>query len=240
MAMNEVEYWQYYTAVRDDLIKAAYCYYAAKAIHTSAAESQDNLQRLNAQATFWKSTLHGMQVAWFMAVARLFDAGSDTHTLDKFLNHTVAHPEFFSREAFDARRMKDAQGVRPKYLDDYVAKIWVPTTVDLRKIRRMVRPYKEKWHKDYGPIRDRILRTASSSISRAFPPCFRRRSSATSKTSFRASTMSWRLSIGFGSTGVTPMAQSQPAIHRGNCARGAGATSATRLGALRAPVGGSI
>ena len=155
--MNEDQYWQFYNSVRSDLVKAAYCYYAGKTIHTFAAESRDNLQRLNEQATFWKTTLHGMQSAWFMALSRLFDEGSDTHTLDKFLNHTVAHPEFFSREAFDAGRMKDARGVRPDYLDDYVSNIWVPTVKDLRGIRRMVRPYREKWRADYDPIRDQIF-----------------------------------------------------------------------------------
>jgi hypothetical protein len=155
--MNEDQYWQFYNAVRSDLVKAAYCYYAGKAIHTFAAESRENLQRLNEQATFWKTTLHGTQVAWFMALSRLFDEGSDTHTLDKFLNHTVAHPEFFSRDAFDARRMKDAGGVRPDYLDDYVANIWVPRTNDLRDMRRMIQPYRQKWRTDYVPIRNQIF-----------------------------------------------------------------------------------
>jgi hypothetical protein len=155
--MNADQYWQYYTAVRNDLVKAAYCYYAGKAIHGSAGESRENLQRLNEQATFWLATLHGMQAAWFMALSRLFDEGSDTHTLDKFLRHTVAHPEFFSREAFDARRMQEARGVRPDYLDDYVAKIWVPTTADLRDIARTIRPYREKWRADYDPIRNQIF-----------------------------------------------------------------------------------
>lgn len=157
MPMNEVEYWQYYAAVRSDLVKAAYCYFAGKAIHTFAGENRDNLQRLNAQATFWITTLHGLQVAWFMALSRLFDESSDTHTLDKFLRHTVAHPEFFSREAFDARRMQESRGVRPDYLDDYVAKIWVPTTNDLREIARIIRPYRQKWHTDYVPIRNQIF-----------------------------------------------------------------------------------
>lgn len=77
--MNETQYWAYYNTVRSDLMKAAYCYFAGKAIHTFAGESRDNLQRLNAHATFWMTTLHGLQVAWFMALSRLFDEGSDTH-----------------------------------------------------------------------------------------------------------------------------------------------------------------
>jgi hypothetical protein len=158
MGMNGVQYWQYYAAVRSDLVKAAYCYFAGKAIHTFAAESRDNLQRLNAQATFWKTTLHGFQIAWFMALSRFFDEGSDTHTMEKFLRHTVAHPEFFSREAFDARRMQDTPGgVRPDWLDNYVANIWVPTRDDLRDIARMIRPYRQKWRTDYVPVRDRAF-----------------------------------------------------------------------------------
>lgn len=155
--MNETQYWAYYNTVRSDLIKAAFCYYAGKAIHTYASESRDNLQRLNAHATFWMTTLHGLQVASFMALSRLFDGGTDTHTIDKFMAHTVAHPEFFSREAVDARRMKEAGGIRPDYLDEYVRRVWVPGSDDLRDIARTIRPYRKKWRTDYVPIRDQIF-----------------------------------------------------------------------------------
>lgn len=93
-----------------------------------------------------------------MALSRLFDQGRDSHTTERLLSHTVAHPGFFSREAFDARRMQEIpNGVRPDYLDEYVANIWVPSTKDLRDIARMLRPYRQKWGADYGAIRNNVF-----------------------------------------------------------------------------------
>jgi hypothetical protein len=50
----------------------------------------------NAHATFWNTTLHGLQIASFLAHSRFFDQGPDAHTMERFLGHTVAHPEFFA------------------------------------------------------------------------------------------------------------------------------------------------
>jgi len=156
--MNEVQYWKYYEAVRGNLVKASYCYYTSQEIHSFAGESEDNFHLLNAHATFWNTTLHGLQIASFMALSRLFDQGPDAHTMERFLGHTVAHPEFFAREAFERRRMKDAPGgLRPYWLDDFVANIWVPTGDDLRDIARMLRQYRRKWSSDYSDIRDRVF-----------------------------------------------------------------------------------
>ena len=59
---------------------------------------------LNAHATFWNTALHGLQTASFMALSCLFDQGPNVHSMERFLGHTVAHPEFFTREAFDRRK----------------------------------------------------------------------------------------------------------------------------------------
>jgi hypothetical protein len=156
--MDETQYWNYYEVVRGDLIKASYCYYESKEINEFAKKNSENFDELNSCATFWKTTMHGLQIGWFMALSRLFDQGPNTHTMARFLDHTVAHPEFFSREAFDLRRMKDAKGgSRPEWLDSYVAQIWVPATDDLRELARLLRPYRQKWSSHYNDIRDRVF-----------------------------------------------------------------------------------
>jgi AbiU2 len=156
--MNETQYWKYHEAVRGDVVKASYCYYTSKEIHAFANESRDNFNLLNTHATFWNTTLHGLQIASLMALSRLFDQGPNAHTMERFLGYTVAHPEFFSREAFDRRRMKDVpDGVRPDWLDNYVANIWVPTKDDLCDLARRLRPHRQKWIRDYSDIRDQVL-----------------------------------------------------------------------------------
>ena len=144
--------------MRNDFIKASYCYYANKEIRKFASENRDNFVILNNHATFWNTTLHGLQTASFMALSRLFDEGHNTHSMHHFLGLTVAHPEFFSRAALERRRMKDApSGIRPDWLDDYIANIWVPTCGDLRCLARKFRPYRRKWNKNYKNIRDQVF-----------------------------------------------------------------------------------
>ena len=156
--MNEAQYWRYYDAVRGDVVKASYSYFTSKEIHAFARDSRDNFNMLNAHATFWNTALHGLQTASFMALSRLFDQGPNVHSMERFLGHTAAHPEFFTREAFDRRRMKDVpDGVRPDWLDNYVANIWVPTAEHLRDLARMLRPYRQKWRSNYDDIRDQVF-----------------------------------------------------------------------------------
>ena len=53
--------------------------------------------------------------------------------------------------------MKEAGGIRPDYLDNYVANIWIPTRVDLNDLTRRLRPYRRKWNSDYIKIRDQVF-----------------------------------------------------------------------------------
>jgi hypothetical protein len=153
--MNEEEYWRYYEAVASDVLKAAYCYYASREINAYAAASTENLDRVNRHATFWKTTMYGLQIGWFMALSRLFDESSETHNMVSFLGYTVRHPEFFTRDAFVARRVKENGGVRPEYLDGY--EIRVPSMDDLRTLAGRLRPFRQKWTDDQRAIRDEVF-----------------------------------------------------------------------------------
>ena len=69
----------------------------------------------------------------------------------------MQHPEFFSKPSFIARRIKEAKGKKPDYLDDYVKGIWEPTTTDLRAIKKMLRPYTAKYEAIYREMRHQIF-----------------------------------------------------------------------------------
>jgi hypothetical protein len=153
--MNDEEFSRYYDIIRNNVNQATHCFYTSIEIHNFAAAGGDSYRAVNRGAAFWNVTLHGLQVGFFLALSRLFDQGKSVFTVEKFLGQIVKYPKLFSREAFEARRIAQNQGVRPDYLDAYT--IWVPTENDLRTIARMLRPLTKKFHPVYRDIRDTVI-----------------------------------------------------------------------------------
>ena len=93
----------------------------------------------------------------FIVLARILDTNPDVHSLYQLLRATTAHPEFFTKNTFRARKLAVPGGRWDiKMLDSYVEKAWVPTIDDLRNLRKALAPYRSKFDETYKPIRNQI------------------------------------------------------------------------------------
>jgi hypothetical protein len=167
--LTEAEYWQNYVVIRDDVDAVIRCFYVYFTIHKFAQEDSDIYESINRGALFWKTLLYGLQTSYFIVSGRIFDDASDACSIHKLLSSTVAHPEFFSRTAFVARRKRNSRGKNTDYLDKFAVQIWEPTVAELRAIRKTFNSCIKKFKIVYQIIRSKIyahkILTANTDVS---------------------------------------------------------------------------
>jgi len=153
--MTESEYWRDHQLINDEVNIAIETFYTYLEIHACAAEDRDVYRMLNKQPAFWNIQLYGLQSAFFIALGRIFDDGRDCLSVHKLLTATVAHPEFFSKQALTLR--KSGGGPKPEWLDAYVVDVCEPQPSDLRNLKRALAPYRKKYDRVYDDIRDQVF-----------------------------------------------------------------------------------
>lgn len=154
-AMTEAEYWQEYELASEEVEAAIQLFYTSLDIHACAAESELVYRMLNRQAAFWNLQLHGLQASFFVTLGRVFDNGTDCHSVHRLLRATVAHPEFFTKQALGRRK---APGhVKPEWLDTVLAAAYEPQISDLRHLKKAVTPCQTKYRLLCKDIRDKVF-----------------------------------------------------------------------------------
>ena len=155
--LTEQEYWQDYEIIKNDVHAAMVSCYTHRAINHIVATEMDILEKMNRSAEFWQVTSFGLQNTLFIVLARILDSDRDAHSIHQVLNATIAHPEFFNHAALRARKLS-IPGAQwdPKFLNEYVAGAWQPTTQDLRALKRALAPHKTKFDEIYKPIRNQV------------------------------------------------------------------------------------
>jgi hypothetical protein len=83
----------------------------------------DKFQRA---AHFWSLSAYSLQTTFFMAFGRIFDKRSDSFSVQKLVEATIANPALFSKAALRERKRKSANmtGSDPRWLVDYLNKAW--------------------------------------------------------------------------------------------------------------------
>src|ERR1700691_1771524 len=150
-SMTDADSW------RDDVHAAMVSCYTHRAINHLAASEMEVSAKMNNNAEFWHVTSYSLQNTLFILLSRILDPDSALHSVHKVLNATVAHPEFFSKAARQARKLSvPGRGLHPKILDEEDQDPWEPTAQDLRALKKELRPYKGKFDEIYRPIRNQI------------------------------------------------------------------------------------
>jgi hypothetical protein len=152
--MTESEYWRNYHFVLDDVNTAIESFYTDLEIHSCAREDRDVYQMLNKHAGFWNILLYGLQSTFFITLGRIFDDGEDCHSVQMLLAATVAHPEFFSKQALALRRSTGL--VNPEWLDANFDSVFEPQSSDLRTLRRALVRYERIYKPRYRNIRTQV------------------------------------------------------------------------------------
>jgi hypothetical protein len=153
--MTEAEYWADYSLIHNDVQSAIETFYTYVEIHNFAAENDIVYRRMNKHPTFWNIQLHALQATFFITLSRIFDSGKDVHSIHKLLAATVAHPEFFSKDALAIRKWDE--GDEPEWLANYLSNAFEPTTSDLRALKKALSPIRSKYALAYHDIRNYVF-----------------------------------------------------------------------------------
>ena len=155
--LTEKEYWRDYDIIRNDVNAAMVSCYTHRRINDVFAADRAIADRVNRSAEFWRVTSFSLHTTLFIVLARIFDHDDDVHSVHHVLNATIAHPEFFNKQALRARKLSTLIGQpTPFWLDEYVQQAWEPSTRDLRALKKALAPHKTKFDSIYRPIRHQI------------------------------------------------------------------------------------
>lgn len=154
--MKEDHYWQSHTVLTNEVEDTLASYYTDKEINDYASKNESALRRMNANPSFWVVTAHALQTTFMITLGRVFDLNSRSHSIEKLLTETVAHPEYFSKEAL-ARRKRAIAGPEPVWLDEYLKRAWEPDVAGLERLRTALTPSRSKYDTAFKPIRDKLF-----------------------------------------------------------------------------------
>ena len=110
--MNSVE--DLIKEYRNEVHIATSSFYAWKSINDLAAENDEILRNLNANALVWNTIAHSLQITFLVALGRIFDKDDRSLTICSFIEKCRHEIRQFSKSALEARRLKSAHGVRPE------------------------------------------------------------------------------------------------------------------------------
>jgi len=168
--VDDSEFWSEYHLIRGEVDKAIEIFYTYLYIHKIANNNREIYLAMNRNPTFWIINLYSLLTAFFITMGRIFDDGKDAFSVHKFLSSTLAHPEFFSKDALTKRKSKGQSD--PEWLNDYMKDVFEPGVSDLRNIKKQLTPFRKKFDEVYRNIRRSVfahtLKKTSESVSELF------------------------------------------------------------------------
>lgn len=136
---------------------AASSFYVWKTINNLASTNNEVFHTLNENALVWNTITHSLQCTFFVALGRIFDKDGRSLTINSFIRKCRDEIKQFSKSEFEARKLKDAHGVRPEWLDDYLKDLYEPVVADFDDLAQAVMQHEKTYRKKYEPIRHKVI-----------------------------------------------------------------------------------
>lgn len=130
-------------------------FFADLTFHTVVHDKPSILKRLNETSLFWNSTLYAWQSGYFITLGRIFDRSSP-HNVNRLMEIAVQHPAIFSKEALAARKQRDSANA-DEWLPEYLKRVCVPSTSDLKRLENTLARYRRRYEKSYKGLRDKVF-----------------------------------------------------------------------------------
>jgi len=99
--------------------------------YLECVRGKDGLKIANKNPAFWRRYLANYQKVLFLNLGRIFDAVDGARSFPKFQGHCAKNVADFSANSLKERRMSENNGVRPDYLDSYIAGCNTPSKEEL-------------------------------------------------------------------------------------------------------------
>jgi hypothetical protein len=150
-AITEQEFWAHVQSVSAEVDDALAVFHTYEEILRLGSEDAV-FRAFNANAMFWNVQKVSLQTTIFVALNRVFEIDANVLSIHRLLNETLAHPEFFSKDAL--RRRKIALKIEEEYLDALIDGAWAPADAsELRYLKKSLQPHFCKFTEIYQPIR---------------------------------------------------------------------------------------
>ena len=156
---TEREYWRTFHLIRGDVQAAVKSFNTYLSVHNLVVAERGIQDKINRFPEYWTLSLFALQTTFFIVFGRLFDDRSDSHSVQKLVEATIAHPEFFSRAALRERRREASKiaGTDPDWLKQFLADAWEPIGADIEPLRAALVPHSQRVAKIYKPLRHKVF-----------------------------------------------------------------------------------
>jgi len=161
-------------AVRGDVEAAVASNNTYLTIHRLGVADRSIYDKYYRAARFWNLNTYALQTTFFIAFGRIFDRRSDSFSIQRLVEATIANPAFFSKAALRGRkrRISHIAGADPKWLIDFVDQAWEPTSACLQSLARALTPHVDKFKDIYRPIRHKYFAHRGAESQQAIEELF--------------------------------------------------------------------
>jgi hypothetical protein len=144
MQSHAVDFEKQLELFRTEAESAVQFFFAWDAVHTVAASDRSVVRLLDESPLFWSTNLSALQYSAFIALGRVFDPDTSNYSVSRLLALAHANLEIFSKEAL-AKRKRQLSADADKWLEPYLAEVYVPTGEDFRSLKRKVAHWRRRY-----------------------------------------------------------------------------------------------
>jgi hypothetical protein len=123
--LSEEQYTSKLRLISAEIENAFIMFHTYEELNRLAHHDSSLLAVLNADALFWNTYRNNLVTNLFMTTSRLFDPVAAATTVQTVVTATLRNLRLFSKEALRIR--KTGKGPVPRWLDEFMEKVWVPT-----------------------------------------------------------------------------------------------------------------
>jgi len=155
--VTEQAWWQQHRVLLGEVLSASDSFILWRDINNIGATDPSVLLRLQQNPEFWNTVTHGLQTTFIITIGRIFDRSPRSYSIQKLLSKMTDHPQYFSKSSLEMRKRILANKGGVSWLPDYMNDVWVPSQVDLERLRDNIQPSIEKYEQIYQPIRNKLF-----------------------------------------------------------------------------------
>src|SRR5882762_10066122 len=133
--------------------EAMQCFYAEQTIHNVARENANVHRALNRNAAFWKIASRALQANALIVLGRIFDRDSRTHGIKRLLNLATKHPEIFSKEALEKRKLLHAR----EHTAEFMRTAYIPKKRDFERLQKYADKQRAIFNGYYLDLRNKFF-----------------------------------------------------------------------------------
>lgn len=148
---------------RSDVYIASLSFYAWKTINSFGTSEQEEPEKqakfltLNTNALSWTLIAYSLKITYLSALGRIFDRDIRSVGVCNFLDMCKKEITQFSKLDLEARKLKEANGVRPEWLSNLLLGAHEADLADFDELIRILRPHKQIFRRKYQPIRNKVI-----------------------------------------------------------------------------------